>query len=166
MEQLCIFEPSKSVNAAVWRLFIDGASRGNPGPAGAGIVIKKENTVVQEEGYHLGVKTNNQAEYYALLLGIWLVKKLMHADDQLIITSDSQLLVRQLQGLYKVKDAELHKLFTVAKQLLTGVSCQVRHVLREQNKEADAMANKGIETKHAVPAEVIELLAQHHINIF
>ena len=164
MEQLCIFESPKIAHVETWKLYIDGASRNNPGPAGAGIVIIKDGSIVQQEGFYLGQKTNNQAEYLALLLGIFLAKQLMHNEEQLIIISDSELLVRQLKGAYKVKNAELKKLFALAKQLLTGVSCQVKHVLREHNTEADKMANKGIETKHAVPEAFIQLLKQHQIE--
>ncbi len=164
MEQLCIFQPSTKKDALQWKLYIDGASRNNPGPAGAGVVILKDGSMVHDEGFYLGKKTNNQAEYLALLLGIFVVKQLMHTDDQLMIISDSELMVRQLQGAYKVKNAELKKLFSVAKELLNGVSCQVQHVLREENKEADKMANKGIEKKHAVPEAFVQLLAQHQIE--
>ncbi len=164
MEQLCIFEPSKKERASQWKLYIDGASRNNPGPAGAGIVIIKDGSIIQQEGFYLGKKTNNQAEYLALLLGIFLTKQFMHNEEQLMIVSDSELLVRQLKGAYKVKNPELKRLFTIAKELLTGVSCQVQHVLREKNKEADKMANKGIETKHAVPEAFIQLLKQHQIE--
>lgn len=164
MEQLCIFETSKNKKASSWKLFIDGASRNNPGPSGAGVVIKKDGELVQEEGFFLGHRTNNQAEYLSLLLGIFLVKELMHDDDQLTIISDSELMVRQLKGHYKVKDPMLQKLFSVAKELLTGISCQVQHVLRDYNKEADKMANKGIEAKHAVPKLFVQMLAQHQIE--
>lgn len=164
MEQLCIFGTPKVSKVNRWKLFIDGAARNNPGPAGAGVVIKKDDTIMQEAGFYLGKKTNNQAEYLALLLGIFLIKKLMESEDQLLIISDSQLLVRQLKGVYKVKDAQLKKLFDMAKRLLAGISCQVHHVMREENTEADAMANKGIDTKHAVPEAFVQLLHTYQIE--
>jgi ribonuclease HI len=162
VEQLCIFNtPDKP--AVRWKLYIDGASRANPGHAGAGIVIFKDDIVVQKIGYYLGIKTNNQAEYMGLLLGVLLVKKAMQPKDHLAIFSDSELMVRQLQGVYRVKNIELQKCFSLAKHLLEGVSCRVQHVLRAQNAHADEMANKGVDTRHAVPEEFLLLLKDHHI---
>ncbi len=165
MEQLCIFDTKKSIVGTIWHLYIDGAARNNPGPAGAGVVISKDEQIIKQDGFFLGSKTNNQAEYLALLLGIFLVKPYMKVHEQLIIISDSQLLVQQLNGVYRVKDTHLRQLFTIAQQLLIGVSCQVKHVLREHNKEADAMANKGIDTKHAVPEAFLQLLSDHQFNM-
>ncbi len=162
MEQLCIFGSEKTMSSH-WKLFIDGASRNNPGPAGAGIVIYNEKELIREGGYYLGLKTNNQAEYMALLIGVFLIKEIMKQDDQLTIVSDSQLLVRQLQGKYKVKNAELKKCFALAKLLLSNVSCQIEHVLREKNKEADAMANRGVDSKYAVPEAFVKLLKENDI---
>lgn len=163
MEQLCIFESDKQ-NVSHWKLYIDGASRNNPGPAGAGIVIYNEKELVREGGYYLGSKTNNQAEYMALLIGVFVVKQLMKPEDQLIIISDSELMVRQLRGIYKVKNPELKKCFALAKSLLSGISCQIKHVLREENKQADAMANRGVDSKHAVPEAFITLLKDNDIT--
>ncbi len=157
--QLCIFQ-SDNKTAPVWKLYIDGASRNNPGPSGAGVVIMKNDQLIFQQGYFLGEKTNNQAEYLALLLGIWNARKYMSSQDHLFIISDSQLMVMQLNGVYRVKDEHLQKLFAVAKSLLVGVSCKVQHVLRDQNKSADAMANKGIDEKNPVPQEFQQLLAQ------
>ncbi len=161
MEQLCIFD--EQAPKVTWKVYIDGASRNNPGPAGAGVVIFKDDTLIQEYGYYLGIKTNNQAEYLALLLGIYHSKQLMHPHDIVYIVSDSELLVRQLQGRYAVKHHELKKLFGLAKQLLEGVSCKVQHVLRTENTEADRMANQGVDSKRAVPDEFITLLVAHEI---
>ncbi len=162
MEQLCIFD--EQAPKVTWKLYIDGASRNNPGPAGAGIFILKNNAVVKEYGYYIGIKTNNQAEYLALLLGIYHIKQLMQPHDILYIISDSELLVRQLQGKYAVKHHELKKLFLLATHLLEGISCRVQHVLRTENKQADRMANQGIDTKHAMPDEFIKLLVEHEIT--
>lgn len=166
MKQLSIFsmpDQNQSHTSHAWTIYIDGASRNNPGHAGAGIVIMKDNVIIQEEGYYLGKRTNNQAEYLAFLLGIFLVKQLMHKMDTLHIISDSELLVRQLTGHYKVKDPELKKLFGMVQAELAGVSFRIQHVLREHNKLADKMANKGLETRHAVPDTFVQMLAQHTI---
>lgn len=161
--QLCIFQ-SGNKTACVWKLYIDGASRNNPGPAGAGVVIIKNDQLVFQEGYALGSKTNNQAEYLALLLGIWNVRKYMASNDHLIIISDSQLMVMQLNGVYRVKDEHLKKLFAVAKNLLVGISCKVQHVLRDQNKLADAMANKGIDENIPVPEEFQQMMSIYYAS--
>ena len=162
MDQLCIFD--EQLPKAIWKVYIDGASRNNPGPSGAGVVMFKDGALMQEYGYYLGIKTNNQAEYLALLLGIYHSKQLMQSDDIVYIISDSELLVRQLQGRYAVKNRELKKLFGLAKQLLEGVSCKVQHVLRTENIEADRMANQGVDSKRAVPDEFIKLLVAHEID--
>jgi len=163
MEQLCIFNPPGE-SAVTWKLYIDGASRANPGHSGAGIVIFKETAIVERHGFYLGIKTNNQAEYMGLLIGVWMTKQLMDPKDHLSIFSDSELMVRQLRGIYKVKNPELQKCFSLAKHLLDGVSCHVRHVLRAQNAHADEMANKGVDTRNAVPEAFITLLKNHHIS--
>src|SRR3990167_5443662 len=82
-----------------WRLFIDGASKNNPGPAGSGFVVFKNKEMICRHGFYLGTKTNNQAEYYALVLGIHFIKKYIQHNESLTIISDSQLLVRQMSGI-------------------------------------------------------------------
>src|SRR5437868_5008693 len=109
MKQLDVFESNPSTKN-VWTLFVDGASRNNPGPSGAGIYIVKNNILVIKRGYYLGIKTNNQAEYLALLLGLFILMEHREAEDQVRIISDSQLLVRQLVGMYKVRHPHLQPL--------------------------------------------------------
>lgn len=150
--------------AAMWQLFIDGASKNNPGPAGSGFVIMKNKEVVCRQGFYLGKKTNNQAEYYALVLGVFFIKKYMKKDEHLTIVSDSQLLVRQMNGMYKVKDAQLAQLKNLAVLWLQGHRYKVSHVLREFNTLADEMANSGVAKKTAVPQEFLQSLQQHDIN--
>lgn len=147
-----------------WKLFVDGAARNNPGPAGAGIYIMKNGKSEKKAGYYLGRKTNNQAEYGALLIGLFLLKKMMHEDDHLDIISDSLLLVRQFQGEYKVKHPELKPLHMLAKQLIEGSHYAIAHVLREHNEIADEMANKGIDEKKSLPQDFITLLQENDIN--
>lgn len=157
MAQLSIFGECQTITSP-WYVYIDGAARNNPGPAGAGVVIARDEHIVVKEGFYLGIKTNNQAEYLALLLGIMLVKEYMQPDEHLVIVSDSQLLVMQLQGAYRVKDAQLKKLSNIAQMLLLHVNYTVKHVMREHNTQADAMANKGIDTKRVVPESFKQLL--------
>lgn len=151
MKQLSIFaEPTQP---ATWQLYIDGAARKNPGPAGAGIVLLKENVIIKEAGIFLGTKTNNQAEYSALLFGILYAKKYMHARDFLKIKSDSQLLVRQISGEYAIKNEHLQHFYKHLKELLYDLNYTIEHVYREDNTLADKMANVGIDKKVAIPDE-------------
>ncbi len=129
----------------------DGAARGNPGPAGAGWVIETTTGDVIAEGWaYLGVMTNNQAEYEALM------RALMDADPgpdaDLTIYSDSQLLVRQLTGEYRVKDEGLKPRFeVVARFLRSAGSVSLRHVSRRENERADALANRAIDLESTAP---------------
>jgi ribonuclease HI len=127
----------------------DGAARGNPGPAGAGAVIEDaQGTVLRELSKFLGSRTNNQAEYEALLLGLrTLITELGDADrPHVTATLDSQLVVRQLEGVYRVKEPELQGLYRQVRGLIARLgSFEVRHVPREENRNADRLANAAID---------------------
>jgi ribonuclease HI len=150
---------------AYWKLFIDGASRNNPGPAGAGLYIVKNDHPVEKRGFFLGAKTNNQAEYLALLLGLFYMQKRYEKGDLLLIISDSQLLIKQMEGKYRVKHPGIKPLYTVAQALLVGMRYDLMHVLREENKQADAMANEGIDKRHKIPEDFLALLAKYEIKL-
>lgn len=143
-------------------IFIDGAARGNPGPAGVGIAISYHRKLVVEKGFYLGEKTNNQAEYSALLCALVLAQdfctKHHLATPHFEIFSDSELLVRQIKGLYSVKNATLVQLKKHADKLLSTVSYTITHVLREKNKVADKLANLGIDKKIKVPILLSHLI--------
>ena len=128
-----------------WLLMVDGAARGNPGPAGCGAAICDENgTVVRELSRYLGHATNNVAEYQALLMGLEALIELKR--NRIVVQSDSQLLVRQLNGEYRVKDEKLKALFAHATRLLRQfASYRIVHIRRELNKIADRLANRGID---------------------
>jgi ribonuclease HI len=128
-----------------WLLMVDGAARGNPGTAGCGAVIYDETgAVVRELSRYLGQATNNVAEYQGLLMGLEALIQL--GRKRIIVQSDSQLLVRQLNGEYRVKDEKLKRLFERAMTLLRQFdSVQIVHVPRELNKLADRLANQGID---------------------
>ena len=128
-----------------WLLMVDGAARGNPGEAGAGAAIVDENgAVVREMSRYLGRATNNVAEYEALLMGLEALLAL--GKKQIQVQSDSQLLVRQLNGEYRVKDEKLKMLFDRARRLLSQFSTyRILHVPRELNKRADRLANYAID---------------------
>lgn len=122
-------------------MFIDGSSLGNPGPGGAGVVLKDaEGKVIKKAGYALGKTTNNVAEYSACLIGLWEAKA--HGARELTVYSDSELLVRQMNGLYKVKDENLKVLNSLAKIFAKGFQkVTFHHIPREKNELADSLAN-------------------------
>ncbi len=127
------------------RLFIDGGARGNPGPAGFGVHGEDGNGQVVAELYgFLGRATNNVAEYAALLAALQWARDAGVGSVRLF--SDSQLLVRQLQGSYKVRNAGLLPLFRRARGLMTAFpDLRLAHVPREENQEADALANRAMD---------------------
>jgi ribonuclease HI len=157
MKQMSLFDTNEKtlIAKAEWHLFVDGAARNNPGPAGAGIYVIKNGEPVLKQGFFLGDKTNNQAEYLALILGICQVKSLMQPDDMLRIFSDSELLIRQMKGLYAVKNKELRILHDRAKKMLVSVHYSVQHVARALNAIADSLANDGIDKKIKIPANLV-----------
>ena len=125
-------------------LYIDGASRGNPGEAGIGILLVDKQHEIARVAKYIGKVTNNVAEYTALLEGIMLA--LAHGIKGIHVISDSELLVNQMSGKYKVKEPHLKELYLQGKQLIkqfTTVTFQ--HVPREENQEADKLANQGID---------------------
>lgn len=130
---------------------IDGGARGNPGPAGAGVVIKSadDGTVLFEGGFFLGKATNNVAEYRALLEALLAACNL--GADSVEVLSDSELLVRQMTGEYRVKNAGLKPMFDQA-CLLRGKfrNFSIRHVRREENTAADKLVNQAINLKQNV----------------
>lgn len=130
---------------AEWILMVDGAARGNPGEAGCGAVIcDSSGAVVQELSRYLGRATNNVAEYEALLMGLEAL--LRTGRKRVRIQSDSQLMVRQLNGQYRVKDEKLKALFGRALVLLRKFEgYRILYVPRELNKLADRLANRGID---------------------
>lgn len=158
-KQLSLFdEPASSVNVSQWKLYIDGASRGNPGPAGAGVYLVKDDKPVFEQGFFLGNKTNNQAEYLALIIGLFYARAVMSQQDHMVIYSDSQLLVRQIMGHYKIKNEKLRILHEAAILGLKNFNHRIDHIFREHNKVADRCANRGIDERVVVPSELQHFL--------
>ncbi len=148
-----------------WWIYIDGASRKNPGLAGAGIYVLKDGVPLYQEGYFLGVRTNNQAEYLAFLLGIFTLKKWWGHQDRVRLFSDSQLLVRQLCGTYKVRNELLKPLHRVAQHMVQDMRADVAHVMREDNVHADKMANRGIDTKKPIPPAFVRMLHSYEVAL-
>jgi len=127
------------------RLYTDGAARGNPGPAALGVVIEDEHGM-RLRGLHrwLGVATNNEAEYHAVIEGLKAVSE--WKPDRLEVFLDSKLVVEQLKGNYRVKEPRLQPLHREAKELLARFGdVSIGHVERERNKGADALANMAID---------------------
>ena len=121
---------------------VDGGARGNPGPAAIGAVVQGAGgEVLEERGERIGQATNNVAEYRALLLGIERAAELGASELELV--GDSELIVRQVKGEYKVKDATLRGLHDeVMRALRPFETWSIRHVRREQNAEADRLVNR------------------------
>ena len=130
-------------------IFIDGASRGNPGRAGAGVyVTDREGKRITEKGRFLGYKTNNEAEYGALLLGMEEAKRL--GGKSIRIYTDSELIERQVNGVYRVKEPHLRVLHRRVMENIKGFdSFEIESIPREENQEADLLANLAIEKRIA-----------------
>ena len=125
-------------------IFTDGAARGNPGPAGIGVLIKKDNQTMLEVADYIGETTNNIAEYKALIRGLEEAVKLKA--KEISVFCDSELVVKQIKGEYRVKNQGLRPLFDRAKALIDNFhKFDIKYIPREQNKKADRLANQGID---------------------
>src|SRR6201997_3885473 len=140
-----LFELHEKPPAHYLIAYTDGGARGNPGPSGYGVVIKDESgRKVAHLSQYLGHQTNNFAEYQGLIAA--LEYALQHGPKALKLISDSELLVRQIKGIYKVKNATLQDLHGRAKQLIAQLDWfSIGHALREHNQEADRLANEAMD---------------------
>jgi ribonuclease HI len=135
--------PSTRTRAVAW---IDGGARGNPGEAGCGLVVELGDGTREEHSIYLGHRTNNVAEYAGLLAALSRAHELGVSD--LRILSDSQLLVEQMNGGYRVKARHLQPLWLRAQELVRSFrTCRCEHVFRTANREADALANRAMTTR-------------------
>lgn len=135
-------------------IYIDGAARGNPGPAGAGVVLKEGGKIVREIHKYLGDTTNNVAEYSAAILGLSEAAALGYKN--VVLHMDSELVSQQLKGEYRVKDANMKVLFEKVIALVNSFdSVRIVKIDRENNKEADKLANKAINLSGIGPASKI-----------
>jgi ribonuclease HI len=141
--KLLFDSPAKPTNIFVAN--VDGASRGNPGPASYAVILRGPDGAPRfEVGKYIGRTTNNVAEYYGLITALDYAAA--QGIDRLLVRSDSELLVRQMQGRYKVKSPDLRPLYERARKLANGFAYfAVEHVPREQNSEADALANLALD---------------------
>lgn len=126
-----------------YKIFSDGASRGNPGPAGCGYVIYNENSLVDSESRPIGIATNNVAEYLGLLFA--LEKVLTLNPDYVEIFLDSELVVKQIKGEYKIKNVKLKGYYEKIRSLLKNLNYDIKHIPREMNKYADKLAKDACE---------------------
>ncbi len=140
------------------KIYTDGGARGNPGPAACGAVIKNEKEeVILEASKFIGVATNNQAEYKALILALEKAKEILSPDKNaksrakdknLECHLDSELVVKQLNGEYKIKSGGLKPLFAQARDLISNFdSVEFIYIPREQNKLADKLVNKELDAR-------------------
>ena len=125
--------------------YVDGAARGNPGPASAGVVLQDaDGKILKTLAVPLGSNTNNTAEYCALILA--LQQALMMGTSEIQVFTDSELIVKQFNGEYKIKEPSLKALYALAAHLKNGFKAMsLSHVPREQNKLADAEANRALD---------------------
>jgi ribonuclease HI len=137
-------EPERKAIAA-YQANVDGGSRGNPGPAAYGVVVRDpRGEIVARLKKYIGKNTNNVAEYFGLIAALDYAQN--HGIRALRVESDSELMVKQMRGQYKVKSEELKPLFERAKKMSqTFEAFRINHVYREQNKEADALVNQALD---------------------
>lgn len=147
MKQSSLFEEKRTPAQPAVIANIDGGARGNPGPAAYGVVVRNsKGEVLAELSDYLGLQTNNYAEYSGLLAALEYAVDEKH--PSLKIFSDSELLVRQMQGRYKVNNLALQELFSRAQSLVRKLQhFSIEHVLRERNKEADRLVNKVLDER-------------------
>ena len=126
---------------------VDGGARGNPGPAGFGVVIEDQHgKPIAEFGRYLGHRTNNFAEYSGLIAALSYVVE--HGHSALRVLSDSELMVRQMNGIYKVRSPELRPLYEEAGRLSRKLQWfRIEHVRREKNADADRLANEAMDRR-------------------
>ncbi len=124
-------------------IYIDGASKGNPGPSGIGVVICQDSQTIKNISSYIGNTTNNIAEYTALIYG--LQEGLMLKAESIKINTDSQLLHRQLKKIYKIKSPNILGLYNQVTHLLSAFQdVSINHIPREQNRGADKLANQAV----------------------
>lgn len=127
----------------------DGGARGNPGPAGFGVTIQSQGMTLYEKGEYLGVKTNNEAEYLGLIHALtWVVNQQQYLDlNKIEFYMDSQLVVRQVNNIYKIKALHLKALKTQVDQLLSRINVKITFtdIRRDLNSRADQLANEAMD---------------------
>jgi ribonuclease HI len=139
-------KPAPNAEKSLWiNAHCDGGARGNPGPAGFGALIQDDHgTVIAELSEFLGIRTNNYAEYSGLLASLQYA--LDHHHPRLRVVSDSELMVKQIQGKYKVNSPDLKPLWQEARNRIAKLEAfEISHALRHKNKDADRLANEAMD---------------------
>ena len=165
-----LFSQTPPPQRRILTIFIDGASRGNPGASGIGIFCKNaQGKMVIKSGFFTGAQTCNQAEYSALVYTLFYLTKTLTSEQRtnyhLSVTADSLLLINQMRGVWKIKEPTLKKLAEIIKELAPGFTFTFTHVLREYNTNADELANLGVDEKKIPPQEFLDLLAAHGVPL-
>jgi len=150
--RLLFAAPEKPANVFIAN--VDGASRGNPGPASYAVIVRSPDGATRfESGKYIGRATNNVAEYYALISA--LDYAVAQGIERLLVRSDSELLVRQMEGRYKVKSPDLRPLYEQARKLARSLAYfSIEHVPRERNSEADELANVALDRTSSSGANI------------
>ena len=140
-------QPSHRAASPAIKANIDGGARGNPGPAAYGVIVRDaKGEIIAELSDYLGIQTNNYAEYSGLLAALDFAVREKHLS--LKVLSDSELLVRQMQGRYKVKSPGLIDLYDRARALVRKLEhFSIEHVLRQYNREADSLVNQVLDSR-------------------
>lgn len=127
-------------------IYCDGGSRGNPGPAASAFVVTNDKVVVHKQGKYLGTETNNVAEYSAVLMALdWLIEN--ETKEDVVFNLDSQLIERQINGFYKVKNEKLKELFNEVKEKKLKLKCKIKFMwnYRTDNELADTLVNEELD---------------------
>jgi len=131
------------------KIFSDGGARGNPGPAGSAYVVFYKNKIIQKQKSYIGIATNNQAEYKAFLMGLnWIKDNIKNYDlNKIFFLLDSELVVKQLNNIYKVKNKIIKIYYNDASEILKTLRVDyfIKHIPRERNKVADGLVNQVID---------------------
>ncbi len=136
-----VIEKLKKDNDSATEVYVDGASSSNPGNAGIGVVVKQDGKIVKELSEYIGIATNNVAEYLALIRGLKTLSEL--GIKSAIVYSDSELVVKQINGEYTVRSQDLLKLYKEVKKLAERFEkLEIYHIERDKNKHADMLAKR------------------------
>lgn len=138
----------RTMTEKILNIYTDGGSRGNPGPAAAGVVIKdKNNRIIHQFGLFIGTTTNNQAEYAGVVLALEYLKDKNAKPQSINFFLDSSLVVNQLNGLWKVKDSDIRQKIIFIRQLEANLKCSIfyTHIPRSQNQLADTQVNLALD---------------------
>ena len=128
-------------------IYTDGASRGNPGQAGVGVAIYKNKILLDTISQFIGIKTNNEAEYTAVIRALERLHYISETKDKIEFYCDSELLVKQMKGIYKVKAEKVKPLYKLVQELIKNLDVNFTWISRNENSLADSLANKGIDEK-------------------